>query len=85
LDRAAAQRRLDTRLTKELDDPGKGHLDTYLEPFIRDALPDAELSEKVSKAPGLDGDDPQDKVLGKTNELDLKARYEQQELKRKSR
>jgi cell filamentation protein len=74
-----------TALTVEIDDPGKGHLDKYLKPFIREALPGAELAERVSRAPGLDGGDPADKVLGKTNEPELKARYEQQELKRKPR
>jgi cell filamentation protein len=72
-------------LTKELDDPGKGHLDAYLKPFIREALAGDELVEKISEAPGLDGNDPQDRVLGKTSEPELKARYEQQELKRKTR
>jgi cell filamentation protein len=70
-------------LTKELDNPGQGHLDSYLKPFIREALPDACLAEKIAQAPGLDGNDPQNVVLGKTSEPALKARYEQQELKRK--
>jgi cell filamentation protein len=70
-------------LTQELDNPGKGHLDTYLKPFIRAAVPDERLAEKIAQAPGLDGNDEQNQVLGKTNEPALKARYEQQELKRK--
>ncbi len=70
-------------LTKELDNPGQGHLDSYLKPFIREALPDARLAEKIAQAPGLDGNDAQNAVLGKTSEPALKARYEQQELKRK--
>jgi cell filamentation protein len=71
-------------LTKELDNPGHGHLDEYLKPFIRAALPDKRLAETIAQAPGLDGNDTQNTVLGKTNEPALKARYEQQELKRKS-
>jgi len=70
-------------LTKELDDPGKGHLDAYLKPFMRDALPEGQLADQVIKAPGLDGTDEQNEVLGKTTDPALKARYEQQELKRK--
>jgi cell filamentation protein len=70
-------------LTKELDDPGKGHLDTYLKPFVREALTDDRLAAKIAQAPGLDGNSRQNEVLGKTNEPALQARYEQQELKRK--
>ena len=70
-------------LTKELDSPGKGHLDTYLEPFVREAVPDDRLAAKVAQAPGLDGNSRQNEVLGKTNDPALQARYEQQELKRK--
>jgi cell filamentation protein, protein adenylyltransferase len=70
-------------LTKELDDPGKGHLDTYLKPFMREALTDDRLAAKIAQAPGLDGSSRQNEVLGKTNDPALQARYEQQELKRK--
>jgi cell filamentation protein len=70
-------------LTKELDDPGKGHLDTYLKPFIRKAVTDDRLAEEIVQAPGLDGNDEQNEVLGKTTDPAIKARYEQQELKRK--
>jgi cell filamentation protein len=70
-------------LTKELDNPGQGHLDIYLKPLIREALPEARIAEQIAQAPGLDGNDPQNAVLGKTSEPALKARYEQQELKRK--
>jgi cell filamentation protein len=70
-------------LTQELDSPGKGHLDTYLRPFIREAVADNRLAAKVAQAPGLDGHSRQNEVLGKTNDPALRARYEQQELKRK--
>ena len=71
-------------LTKELDDPGKGHLDSYLKPFIREAITDDRLAEEIAQAPGLDGTDEQNEVLGKTSDPALNARYEQQELKRKA-
>ncbi len=71
-------------LTKELDVPRKGLLDGYLKPFIREALPDDRMAEEIVQAPGLDGTDEQNEVLGKTSDPALKARYEQQELKRKS-
>lgn len=71
-------------LTKELDDPGKGHLDAYLKPFIREAITDDCLAEEIAQARGLDGNDEQNEVLGKTSDPALKARYDQQELRRKS-
>jgi cell filamentation protein len=70
-------------LTKELDNPGKGHLDTYLKPFIRMAVTDDRLAAEIAHAPGLDGTDEQNEVLGKTSDPAVKARYEQQDLKRK--
>jgi cell filamentation protein len=70
-------------LTKELDNPGKGHLDAYLKPFTREAVTDDRLAEEIAQAPGLDGSDEQNEVLGKTSDPAIKARYEQQELKRK--
>lgn len=70
-------------LAKELDDPGKGHLDAYLKPFIREPIPDERLAEEIGQAPGLDGNDEQNEVLGKASDPALKARYEQQELKRR--
>jgi cell filamentation protein len=70
-------------LTKELDEPDKGHLDAYLKPFIQEALTDDRLAQEIAQAPGLDGSDEENEVIGKINDPDLKARYEQQELKRK--
>jgi cell filamentation protein len=68
-------------LTKELDSPGTGYLDTYLKPFVREALPDSHLAETIAQAPGLDGGADQNEVLGKTTDPALQARYEQQKLK----
>jgi len=70
-------------LTMELDSPGKGHLDAYLKPFMRSAVTDDRLAANIAQAPGLDGNDEQNEVLGRTNEPALQARYQQQELKRK--
>jgi len=70
-------------LTKELDDPGNSHLDTYLKPFVRNAVSDDRLAAKIAQAPGLDGNAEENEVLGRTNEPALQARYQQQELKRK--
>jgi cell filamentation protein len=64
-------------LTKELDDPDKGHLDSYLKPFIRGAVGEDRLAAEIALAPGLDGNDEQNEVLGKTSDPALKARYEQ--------
>jgi cell filamentation protein len=66
-----------------LDDPGKGHLDAYLKPFMRDAVSEDRLAEEIVQVPGLDGTDEQNEVLGNTSDPVLKARYEQQKLKRK--
>ena len=70
-------------LTRELEDPGKGHLDAYLKPFVRkDADPKA-FAVNIIGAPGLDGSD-EDIVLGDTDDPKLKAAYSAQELKRKN-
>lgn len=68
---------------KKADDPGEGHLDAYLKPFIREALSDDRLAEEIVQTPGLDGSDEQNEVLGKTSDPALKARYEQQKMKRR--
>jgi len=71
-------------LTRELDNPGNGHLDNYLNPFIREAVPFDRLAAKIVAAPGLDGNaTQQNEILGKTTEPELQVRYEQQELKHK--
>jgi cell filamentation protein len=70
-------------LTKELDAPGQGHLDGYLKLFVREAIADDRLAEKITEAPGLDGNAKENEVLGETSEPALHARYEQLELKRR--
>jgi cell filamentation protein len=70
-------------LTQELDAPGKGILDAYLKPFIGKAIAYEKLGASVMQAPGLDGkSDDTNIVLGKTTEPAVKARYEQQKIKR---
>jgi cell filamentation protein, protein adenylyltransferase len=70
-------------LTRELDAPGEGHLDAYLRPFIREALADDRLAANIADTPGLDGIAEENVVLGKTSEPALRARYEQQDVKRR--
>ncbi len=72
-------------LTKELDSPGKGLLDAYLKPFVRQAIAYDRLAAEVGRAPGLDGNAQPglNKVLGKTSEPAVQARYKQQQLRRK--
>jgi len=70
--------RLSLRIERELDEPGKVHLDSYLKPFIRPSVPNGLLAEQIAQAPGLDGNDERNEVLGKVDEPALKARYEQQ-------
>jgi len=68
-------------LTKELDDPGKGILDAYLEPYVR--APVANLSEHVAATKGLDGVAlGTDMVQGRNDDPAVQARYEQQRIKR---
>jgi cell filamentation protein len=71
-------------LAKELEDPHKGCLDAYLKPFIKSAVSHGELAANIAAAPGLDGEG-EDTVLGTTDDPELKAQYEAQELKRKQR
>ena len=72
-----------TALTKEIDAPGKGALDTYLKPFIGEVIAYDKLAGAVVLAPGLDGkSDNENTVLGKTSAPEVKARYEQLKMKR---
>jgi cell filamentation protein len=69
-------------LTNELKDPRKGHLDGYLKPFVKDAVSHGELAANIAAASGLDGEG-EDIVLGTTDDPELKALYQAQEIKRK--
>jgi cell filamentation protein len=72
-------------LTEELDSPGEGLLDAYLKPFVRQAIAYDHLAAEVGRAPGLDGNAESglNKVLGKTSDPAVEARYKQQKLRRK--
>jgi cell filamentation protein len=68
-------------LTKDLDNPGKGILDKYLEPYIRPAVTD--LKEHINAAKGLDGGRGEtDTVRGSNDDPAIQAEYKQQQLKR---
>lgn len=73
-------------LTKEIENPPKGHLDTYLKPFIRGPIAYEQLAAAIVQAPGLDGsaDDAElNEVLGTNEEPAVKAQYEAMLAKRK--
>ena len=59
-----------------------GHLDAYLSRFIKSAISPDAFAANIAAAPGLDGEG-EDIVLGTTDDPELKAKYEAQELKRK--
>jgi cell filamentation protein len=68
-------------LTKELDEPGKGILDAYLESHVR--APVANLADHVAATKGLDGVAlGTDTVYGRNDDPAVQAQYEQQRLKR---
>jgi cell filamentation protein len=73
-------------LTREIEMPHEGHLDAYLKPFMREPIAYDQLATEVAKAPGLDGSVQQaelNKVLGNTDEPDVKAQYEAMLIKRR--
>jgi cell filamentation protein len=73
-------------LTKEIENPPKGHLDAYLKPLMRDAIAYEQLAAAIVQAPGLDGsvhDAEFNEVLGTTEEPVVKAQYEAMLVKRK--
>jgi cell filamentation protein len=73
-----------TALTQELDEPGKGILDAYLESYIRE--PVANLAAHVVATKGLDGVAlGTDTVQGRNDDPAVQARYEQQRVKRGQR
>jgi cell filamentation protein, protein adenylyltransferase len=74
-------------LTKEIENPPKGHLDAYLKPFIRGPIAYEQLATAIVQAPGLDGsvqDAALNEVLGNTDEPAVKAQYEAMLTRRKS-
>lgn len=72
-------------LSREIDTPSKGHLDSYLEPFIRDPIVHEDLAAQVIKAPGLDGrtsTGDENEVIGNIDAPEVKAQYQALLLKR---
>jgi cell filamentation protein len=65
-------------LTKEIENPLKGHLDAYLKPFKRDPIAYEQLATAIVRAPGLDGSVQAaelNEVLGASEEPTIKAQY----------
>jgi cell filamentation protein len=74
-------------LTKEIENPPKGHLDAYLRPFLRDPIAYEALATAIVQAPGLDGSvqgAALNQVLGNADEPAVKVQYEAMLTKRKS-
>ncbi len=73
-------------LTREIENPSKGHLDDYLKSFMRDPITHEHLATEVMQAPGLDGSvqgAELNVVLGNADEPVVKAQYEAMLRKRK--
>jgi cell filamentation protein len=74
-------------LTKEIENPPKGHLDAYLKPFMRDPIAYEQLATAVVQAPGLAGSMQNaalNRVLGSSDDPAVKAQYEAMLTERKS-
>ena len=74
-------------LTKEIETPSKGYLDTYLQPFMRHPIAYEQLAAAIVQAPGLNAgvqNAALGEVLGDTDERAFKAQYEAMLTKRKS-
>jgi cell filamentation protein len=72
-------------LGKEIETPSKGHLDNYLEQFVREPIAHEDLTAQVTNAPGLDGRTPEDdenEVVGDVDAPEVKAQYKAMVLKR---
>ena len=68
-------------LTEEIENPKTGALNTYLKPFITDAVANSGLAAAIAAAPGLDGQ-LDSAVAGEISDPDLQERYRAQELAR---
>jgi cell filamentation protein len=73
-------------LSDEIDHPGKGTLDNYLEPFIQAIVGQDRLAEYMRDVPGLSGVTgtlaDEDKVLGKVSDPAIQEQYKAQRLQR---
>lgn len=68
-----------TALTRELDEPGKAHLDAYLKPFIGTSIGQSRLAGHLTRTAGLDGLSRQpsaaNEIAGKFSDPAVQARY----------
>ncbi len=72
-----------TALTRELDTPGKGILDSYLKPFVGPSVGHDRLAGHITRTPGLDGSaTAPNEVLGRFSDPALQARYKAQAQRR---
>jgi cell filamentation protein len=72
-------------LTREIDTPSKGHLDRYLQKFMRDPIAFEKLATQLVNAPGLDGRAPvqdENEVVGNIDAPEVKAQYRAMVLRR---
>ncbi len=74
-------------LSEEIDHPGKGHLDAYLKPFMREPIGVEQMEGNITGTHGLDGranvSADENTVLGNVSASELKARYEEHRLRRR--
>lgn len=65
-------------LTREIERPGKGHLDSYLRRFAGEPVPYNQLTAHVAAVPGLDGSEEAqaDEVLGESTSSGVREQYE---------
>jgi cell filamentation protein len=73
-------------LTKEIEAPNSGYLDSYLRRFMRDPIAYDQLATEIVEARGLDGSAESsefNEVLGDIDEPAVKARYEAMLTRRK--
>ena len=72
-------------LTREIEEPGKGHLDSYLKPLVQPAVGRDRLAAHIAGTPGLDGSTKPEsahEVSGRFSDPVLQARYQAQEHRR---
>lgn len=75
-------------LTKEIENPSRGHLDSYLAPLMREPIAYERLATAMVLAPGLAGsvqDAGLNEVLGSSDEPAVRAQYAAMLTKRKGK
>jgi cell filamentation protein len=74
-----------TALTAEIERPGQGHLDAYLQPFIRSPVGRPNLARNITDTAGLDGRPAPDQpsaVIGSFSDPAIQSRYQLQQSRR---